>query len=313
MRSIKQIAQQEGLNPARFSVGELCDKFQTGSVTQMIAGHDIAQKYKQIGGFASPLGMPIDRIKNARQTPLPFPNGDGYRGDFRSGYIDIEDPIKPDPTTAVGTYEVTVTFVALECRIRQEGEDEMYGTVGTIVPSTHVGDAHHFPDGAEYWSMGKDNNRIVLPAMQVYKGPVTDLVFTCTLVEHDSGNIDEYKKKVADLIAKAAQVGLGEMGVPSEATAADQGWIGDLSVGLVNSISSALGADDDPYTPQALRITADEISNHTFSKQTLRRSDDPRSTDYTHLMIVNGTDQGGDPGEYGFYFLVNLVDIFTIY
>jgi len=50
-----------------------------------------------------------------------------------------------------------------------------------------------------------------------------NLVLVGSLVEHDSGNIEEYKHKIAEAIANAAR-GLATMaGVPAEALAADQG------------------------------------------------------------------------------------------
>lgn len=157
--------------------------------------------------------------------------------------------------------------------------------------------------------MGPDGQRIVQVGVPIYTGPPTDLVIIGSLVEHDSGNIEQYKRKFADAITRAAQ-GLAAMeGIPAEATAADQGFLNDLSVGLVNAVSSVLGADDDAYVPGQLLLHWTDILGHNFSKQLLRRNDDPRTISYTHQLVVSGVDQGGDRGEYALYFDVRLFSI----
>jgi len=267
------------------------------------ANQKIQEKYAQIGGKTSSLGLPI----NADLGVQPA-GGDKYFMDFRGGRIEV-DPRSGKPAVAKKLRVMELWWVGLECRIRQEKVDEVYGSVAAIIPGSGMSNFHKFPGDREYWDMGPDGQRIVQVSVPLFQGPPMTVVLLGSLVEHDSGDIEEYKHKIADAIANAAR-GLAVMaGVPAEATAADQGFINDLSLGLVNAAASALGADDDPYVPQQLRLHWADILNGNYTRQTLRRDDDPRIVEYTHSIVVTGIDQGGDRGEYALYFDVRQFDV----
>jgi hypothetical protein len=267
----------------------------------------IKKKYDKLGGYSSSLGMPIDKNLDAQSYPVvtQASGQTGYSANFRGGNITLSDAETGDAIELI-TKKVKIWFVGLECRIRQEKTDEVFGSIGVIRPSTKSVDTHHFPEGIEYLSLGAIGNRTVSLQMLIYDDVPADIVLSCVLIEHDSGNIDEYKKKIAEALTKAAQAGLTTIGVPAEAVAADQGFIGDVSLGIVNVVSGWIGADDDPYNPQGFRISAKEILTKSFTARVLEREDHPGVIlEYnTQPVIVSGTDQGGDLGEYGFYFKV---------
>jgi Ricin-type beta-trefoil lectin domain-like len=195
------------------------------------------------------------------------------------------------------TQRLEVTWVALECRVRQESSDEVYGTVNGIWGGSFN---HKFPGDREYWDMGPDGQRIVTVSVPVYGGPLTSLKLNVTLVEHDSGNIDEYKRAVAQAVASAATAGAGAL----------TGGVGvfakpifdKLSEVLVDIGNDILGTGDDAYEPRSYVLPRGDLTNPNRPHYVLRRNDDPRTVSYTDSIVLTGRDQGGDIGEYGFYF-----------
>ena len=89
---------------------------------------------------------------------------------------------------------------------------------------------HHFPTGAEYLSMGTEGSRTVSLETPVYEGPPADVVLMSLLVEHDSGDLDEYRRRIAQKTAEVAATRAVALGVPAEAVASNQGWINDVSL-----------------------------------------------------------------------------------
>lgn len=314
MLGIRQIAQAGGSNSLR----DLASRYGATSARHLLAAYAIKQKYKQLGEVFSTLGLPIDDDLNAQLDVATKANQQGgYQAQFRGGAITIKDfdniPVQER------TNKVKVWFVGLECQVRQEGEDEVFGTIGVIRPSTKLSRGVDFPAGAEFLKMGKDGTRTVQLQMLLYDDVPADLVLTINLIEHDSGDIDEYKRRIAAALSTAAQAGLGSVGVPAEATAASQGFIGSVTWGLVNVVSGWIGADDDAYNPNGFRISGKDVLIHIgikdgsikgvaspFQDRTMERPDTPGVALHynTDPVVVSGTDQGGDLGVYAFYFKV---------
>ena len=255
----------------------------------------IEQKYQAVGGFKSPLGLPVD-------PSMPLERfGEKTFVRFRGGLIETTFS---GIAVAIEELVVKVIWTALECRVRQEGTDEVYGSIGGLGPSGGSVQVTHFPASGSYWSLGAPNNRVVLPNVEIYRGRPDDIVVAVTLIEHDSGNIDAAKQAIASKLLSAAQ-SLGSIGgIPAEALSSDQGWLSDLTLGLVDVIADVLGAEDDPYIPQTLRISWPEIAEENYSVKQGSRSGDPRTWPYTHSIVLSGTDEGGDTGHYAFYFKV---------
>ena len=277
-----------------------------GSVPAQTAHDAIVKKYNAING-RQVLGLALDD---------PHLEDTRFVQNFRSGNITISGEALNLPPTATITRNVKVFWKGLECRRRQEKEDEMYGTVASFTPSSGASKARSFPDNQEFFTMGHEGSRIINDAALICDSAVGDLLVVCSLVEHDSGDIGKYKEEVAKLLAKAAGGFLAMGGVDAETLAASEGFIGDVSLGLVNVAASVLGADDDQYNPGTMLIHAKELLQRfkpnpldppeQFPTQVLRRDDDPKTIEFTHSLILSGTDQGGDQGEYGLYFDVQL-------
>jgi hypothetical protein len=270
------------------------------------ARQKIIEKYNALGGSASGLGLPVDP-----SMPLTA-NGATFAMDFRGGSIHIDDTkCINDPNcqpTATVTDTITVKWVALECQIRQEATDEMYGGVSILTPGIKLaGIAPHqtvkFPDeGDGTIDLGPDGLRIFQTARELYSGPPTDLVIGCHLIEHDSGDVGEVKQAVREAIDKVAD-SLGPLtGVDAEHLASQQDFLGRMSQTVLDGISNFLGASDDPYNPGAVTLFWQDLKARNAPRQVLTRSDDPRKVNYTHSLIVSGKDDGGDVGQYAFYF-----------
>jgi hypothetical protein len=314
MLGIKEIAQAE----ATGSLRDLESRYAATSARHLLAAYAINQKYKQLGAVMSPLGLPIDDDLNARMDVITKANQQGgYQAQFRGGVVKINDSANIPVLDT--TNKVKVWFVGLECQVRQESEDEVFGTIGVIRPSTKLSRGVDFPPGTDYLKMGKDGTRTVQLQMLLYDDVPADLVLTINLIEHDSGDIEEYKRRIAAALSTAAQAGLGSVGVPAEATAASQGFIGAVTWGLVNVVSGWLGADDDAYNPNGFRISGKDVLIHIgiengsikgvaspFQDRTMERPDTPGVVLHYNIdpVVVSGTDQGGDLGVYTFYFKV---------
>jgi hypothetical protein len=261
----------------------------------------ILEKYNQLGGRISSLGLPADA-----QMPV-FNTGTSFRMNFRGGHIDL--PAGSDKPVAVKRFRAEIWWMGIECQIRQEGTDEIYGGIGVLVPGSGLSKTEKFSDDTDgTWDMGPDGMRIINTARLLYNGPPMDIVLTVSLIEHDSGDQSEVKNKIADAIAKAAQSMAVLAGIPAEATSATQGWVNDLSLGLVSAVGNALGVNDDRYPPQQLRIRWPEIQGRQFVRKTARRNDDPRTIEYTHVITVTGFDEARDRGQYALYFDVRLFE-----
>jgi hypothetical protein len=212
--------------------------------------------------------------------------------------------------------QADVTWVALECRIRQESPaDEVYGTVAAIIPGVEEPVVHHFPAGGGTFSMGPPHQRVVnVGGVPLYSGPPVPIILTVHLIEHDSGNINEYKRRAAQAVAVAARSALAAAAATGGAAIALSALnlvIDDLSRGLVNAAAGALGVADDPYNPQSRPLDLATMADRPRSM--LEHPPDPQQVEFTPLappprdaIRVRGTDQGGDTGEYGFYFDVRV-------
>lgn len=315
MLSITQIAKAEN----NYSLRNLLSAYDAGSARHLLAAFAIKHRYAELGEVFSPLGLPIDDQLEAKEKIVTqaLPSGK-YVADFRGGNISIAD--LDNIAVEQITEKVKIWFVGLECQRRQESADEIFGTIGVILPSKPMFTrAVHFPEGSEYVTMGPDGLRLLELNLLLYDDVPADIVLTCNLIEHDSGDISEYKRRIAEALSKAAEAGLGSVGVPSEAIAANQGWLGAITIGLVNILSGWLGADDDPYNPRGFRIAAKDILialrlkngklkdiPYPFTEQAATRDDTPGVTLRYNLepVVVSGVDQGGDLGVYAMYFKV---------
>lgn len=89
--------------------------------------------------------------------------------------------------------DVQVWWVGVECRQKQEEIDEIFGTVDLVTADGRNHESRKFPDAAEYWTFGPDQQRIVNANTMLYSGPAKDLALGASLAEWDSGDIQTYK------------------------------------------------------------------------------------------------------------------------
>lgn len=261
-----------------------------------IAKAAIEKKYQSLGGPSSRLGYPIDGAVKVRRL------ADAWVSDFRGGRV--ETRILPDGTVgqtqAEYRYRCEVWFVGLECNKQQEGEDEVYGTVSVMTPAAATTNAVRFPPGDETWDMNTGN--FVPQAIKVYDGVPNDLIIGSILVESDSGDTGAIKEKIAKKLIEAGTAAMGAGGLEAETAAANDGFVNDVTLGLVNLVADALGVDDDPYLPQVFRLDWREIQSGAFPRKMHGH------TKYTHVVQVTGRDDGGDEGIYQFYYEVRLFE-----
>lgn len=79
--------------------------------------------------------------------------------------------------------------------------------------------------------------RIIETNVPICNAPIGDTYIVVSQVEHGSGNIDEYKKKIAALVTKAAKSYLDGDGGLSEDNASGLGLMGDLNLGVANIVT----------------------------------------------------------------------------
>lgn len=199
---------------------------------------------------------------------------------------------------------VEVWFVGIECRIRQESEDEVFGTVKVVAGDGTPTNAVPFPESG-YWRLGKAGQRIATAQIPLYRGPVTELAIAGTLVEHDSGDVEAEKRIISTAVSTAATTALAAY--TAGLGAAAQPLIDLLARGLVGLAAGALGIADDVYNPGAVALRAAELPNANARRRTLRRNDDPRAIDWTDVLVLEGRDDGGDRGVYALYFDVRPI------
>lgn len=272
------------------------------TLRQAEAEGQIHRVWMNAGGPRSSVGLPIDGVVRAR----PMADGN-YSAQFRSGTIS-QDRDKAEFVTHTFSQAV-VEFVGLECRIRQEKTDEVYGVVGCLGPANGSGTT--FTLGLH--KMGAEGERVWIPPQAVlYVGPVQDLFLVGTLVENDSGDADDISRKVAETIIEVGGPLLqGATGIAAESVSSET-WFQDglgAVVGLV--LDGAFGIGDDPYGEQSLRVSWQDINSWPPFRTTIR-DDDPRPiANWTHELVLTGTDHGGDRGAYALYFRVRRQDVST--
>lgn len=200
--------------------------------------------------------------------------------------------------------DVQVWWTGLECRVRQEGEDEIFGTIKLIAADGQSPPSINVPEHS-YLNMGLDGQRIHVAHTLLYSGQAQDLAVSAMLLENDSGNVEQEKQLISQAVSAAATsalaaytAGLGALAKP---------LIDFLSVALVDLVADGiLGVRDDGYNPQAVSLTRNSLLQANNRRRTLRRADDPRSLEWTDVIVLSGTDNGGDHGEYGIYLDVRV-------
>ncbi|MGY1944764.1 hypothetical protein [Nocardia asiatica] len=225
--------------------------------------------------------------------------------------------------------ELKVWLSGIECQIRQEVSDDIYGTVSAVIPSRNGSSQAppqivNFPDG-DPLQMGEPGTRTKKLEKLVYQGPPDDVVLASTLVNHDSGDISDYKKALGTYIKNASLLILGgASGVAAEKASEGANFVSKFVDDIVDWIADdLLGLGDDPFDPTMQRISAADLITvfrkakgelpekpNPFPFRQMTRADTPGVTLNYNLdpVIVTGVDDDGDIGKYAFYYKLELFD-----
>lgn len=193
--------------------------------------------------------------------------------------------------------DVKVVWTGLECRIRQEVEDDIFGSV-QVIAGLSPQPPLKFPDGGTL-RFGPPGLRIFSAQRLLYSGPAQDLSVSLALVQHDSGDIEEEKQAVAQALSAAATAAVAKL--TGGAGTVLKPFIDLLSEALVNAVSDLLGLADDPFNPSAVFIPKDKLLDANSRRRILQRPDDPRVVQFTDELVCSGTDGDGDLGVYALY------------
>jgi len=265
-------------------VSGILDKYRRGR-----ARTNINNLYSQLGAYSSRLGLALGDMKAK--------NDGGYLMEFRGGKIETD---ADGNAWAEKKLRVELWLVGLQCVLKQEVEDEVYGSITALMPSFGGSFTHTFPNSGDTFKFRHDGERIVNLAVKLYDGPPADLAITGNLKEQDNTvEISQYKKKVEEWASKAVAAFGGTLGSAAEAMASDQSFIKDITNILFDLVENILGLNDDAYTPQTMSIFANDIISGNYGHHT--RTWKSRSVNFTHAFDVSGFDEGDDQGIYTFF------------
>lgn len=291
----------------RIPVGEMhenVNKTFHAAILKVLAQEEIKKAWERSGGAFSPVGLPLNP-----KFPVSQVEPGTWALQCRSGRIQyVQDDRK---TFEIRTSKVTVRLVAIECQVRQESSDEVYGVVSVHGPANRLIQTVRVP-ASETMDMGEEGARLTFPNVPlVTDNPVEDLYLRVAWIENDSGNEEDIARKVADKLREAASAAAGALvGAGAESVTASQDeTFYEASLWVVGEV---LGMGDDAYPVEGKFVSAGEqMSGFGPPMQpTYLRGDDPRPVDrWTHDIIVQGVDDGGDLGRYRFFFEVSRADI----
>ncbi|MEN2786645.1 hypothetical protein ACFOKI_01905 [Sphingomonas qilianensis] len=258
----------------------------------------IETKYNQIGGFKSRLGLPLVPSMPIRQS------ADSFETSFRSGFISV----KADGTDifAIAQTFCEISVVGIQCNIRQEAVDEIYGTVSCLIANSANSNSTTVKipdDGDGVFKMGPVGLRVSGASGLIYSGPVADVLIAVMLIQQDSGDTSEAKKEIAATIAKAAQAGLAAVGGgAAESMFLSPRFIQTISLGVVNAIENMIGLPDDPFNPAYLRLSFAELAQRPHERFILPVDGAVGGEiEYTHAITASGLDGDNDLGKYTVY------------
>lgn len=267
-----------------------------------IARGQIERAWQAAGGPRSAVGLPLSGALTSVEH-----RGDLWVGRYRSGEMHL---MGNDNVTVVPLTSMTLTLVALECVIKQETNDEIYGTFVAAVPACGDSTPLRVPAKGEA-TFNSSVRLLFINHVFLNNVAIQDVHLGGALFEHDSGDADKIARDAAAAMQTAAAAALGGLtGAGAEAAAASQS--DGQSAGIFQSaadflVNDVLGMGDDPYFPAELYIRAADMLQGDFPVQTYRRQDDPREVQYTHKMTLeNPADGGGDRGVYNAYWRLDV-------
>jgi hypothetical protein len=303
MPSIRDAAQKEGIGNAPISLRAFTQKYRVNSLKALFAGVTAHQKWEELGGPKSIYGLPLGDQINIIETP------DGHVSQFRSGDLHIQNNV-----AIPGNFlSVEISLVGMECIVRQESVDEMYGVVTVIAGASNLIITKRFPASGTI-EMGPDGMRIANISLDLLAGinavvPVQNYHIWVNLVENDSGDVDDISSKIAEKTSSFARQAIGALtGIPAESVTDSESFKESLITGLKFLLGDIFGIGDDPYNSESIFLPWPGLRDGAFPDQPpVRRDDDNKEIkDWTHRVVLTGTDDGGDQGKYAIYLRVKV-------
>ena len=293
--------------------------WRNGSISAQGYKDNMMQRYNGLGGILSPLGLP-----KTGAVPAVVRAGNTFLMSFRGG--DINVPVDKPTASAISTQTVQVIWTGLECQVKQESHegDELVGGVSLLVPSTATSTGKSktvkFPAEGGYWQMGRPNERIINRREVLYEGPPTDVILLTSLVELDTsaGNATKVMDDIATVLTEGAKI-LQTVGAAAgsdvavatsrEAEELARKYKEAANTKIFQAIVRWLDSPDDAYPAGYLSLSWEDILRGSVPKKVVRRDDDSKTITYTHYIMVEQTDNGGDLGRYLFYFDINVFNV----
>src|SRR5262249_16088947 len=128
---------------------------------------------------------------------------------------------------------VSITLVGIECQMRQEKTDEIYGVVSVIGPSGGTFNTIRIPATGTI-SMGPSGMRLIeLHQTLLEEKTLQNYAIVAAQVENDSGDVDVIAEKLATKIDQAARQAIGALtGSGAEAVADSESFKENIATGL---------------------------------------------------------------------------------
>lgn len=268
----------------------------------------IKREWLKMGGPASQIGLPLDP-----KFPLLRTKDGGFQIQFLGGNLNTSDA-DPVVRPSAGT-TVILKLEGIGLIVKQESDpDELYGSISVQIPTLDRNDHIDFPN----IELGPEPNRRVWnDGLILYEGEPRFINIVINMVESDAdANRDQVRQMSRDnadkLYEEAKQAAAQAVGVDAETitnnTLVKQSKLDEMGREYARKKAQDLidwifGTGDDPYDQGHLSISGTEMMNPPPMKQ-FKCWDDPKLVDYTHQVIIEGYDDGGDRGVIALLFSV---------
>lgn len=240
MRSIRELAQQEGLSGSSISLRTLTQKYGVGTLETLVAAHDIEREHWSIGGTRGPLGNPLSSTSR---------NGGVFVRNFEGGKIEWK---ANEGATPYSQFFLRILYKGLHCfgETSGAGSDEPYAVVSAYNPASRervktikFGPYENVEDGTS------------LPEVeQLWADFASDIAISTVVMEHDAGDHDQIRDKIQEALKQGADAAAAAFGVSTPPE-----WTDTITLGLAEGITSVLGLGDDVIGQDTFLIRRQEL------------------------------------------------------
>lgn len=257
----------------------------------------LEKAWRSAGGKASPLGLPAQNEIDLYETPS------GFVSHFRGGNVEINK--HADKFSVPKHYRSTIELVAMQCAVRSEKEDEIYGSVAVITDQ-----------GSQEFqipliTIGK-RRRIQQFHKSFDIGPPSRVMLHSLLVEKDSGKSDEIRKKIAkfyDDVGKKVKE-YSDVVIGKELSEVGVDTIRDILTIATFGIATLFDMGDDPFDPAWKALQWTDLVNTNPTVHTYGHHSDPQTGKYLYNMRAF---EAGGNGQYELFFSQRLEEINVLF